>query len=593
MKKWFHTLSAQILNTLLWVFPYQLTVSILLAVLTALLNRIGLFFVASAGEAAITNGNYRVFFSRWQGWALLALGVLACALYICLDIGALIRITDLKIHGQKERILTSCMHSLKLLPKFFTPSGLLILLAVTFGVPLANIGFSITLTEGFYIPNVYSVDLMSNPVTSAIYDIGIACLAILITKGIFTIHFMVLQKDSAKNAFLHSAELTKSFFIRFLILFLLLTILFYGLGKGVDALFLTLPDWLISRYVSHTGIQRFLYLLFNLNGVIILFLFRVISTPLFMYLITRWYYRLLKQPAGFQEESLPSFLHQRKLRVIIPSALLAASIVLDVGFDTFFPLESQTEIIAHRAGGNLASENTMLALTKAEEAGTDGSEIDVQRTKDGQYIVFHDTTFRRLCGVSSAPSDLTYAEIQKLKVRNTTGNDLPDQPIPTLEQMLKQVSEIPGYQLYIELKGSTADAQMAEDVTALVKKYSLEERTVITSISYEPVAYIEENYPEMETGYIYHFSFGDIGSMNVDWLVIEEEVATDEEIAAIHQIGKKVSVWTVDSRSSIRHFLISDADSIITNQVDRSLEVKEELSQRTDLQRIQDVLLKK
>ncbi len=97
----------------------------------------------------------------------------------------------------------------------------------------------------------------------------------------------------------------------------------------------------------------------------------------------------------------------------------------------------------------------------------------------------------------------------------------------------------------------------------------------------------------METGYIYHFSFGDIGSMNVDWLVIEEEVATDEEIAAIHQIGKKVSVWTVDSRSSIRHFLISDADSIITNQVDRSLEVKEELSQRTDLQRIQDVLLKK
>ena len=101
------------------------------------------------------------------------------------------------------------------------------------------------------------------------------------------------------------------------------------------------------------------------------------------------------------------------------------------------------------------------------------------------------------------------------------------------------------------------------------------------------------NYPEMETGYIYHFSFGDIGSMNVDWLVIEEEVATDEEIAAIHQIGKKVSVWTVDSRSSIRHFLISDADSIITNQVDRSLEVKEELSQRTDLQRIQDVLLKK
>ncbi|MGN1388685.1 MAG: glycerophosphoryl diester phosphodiesterase membrane domain-containing protein, partial [Bulleidia sp.] len=276
MKKWFHTLSSQILNTLLWVFPYQLTVSILLAVLTAVLKRIGLFFVASAGEAAITNGNYRIFFSRWQGWALLALGVFACDLYICLDIGALIRITDLKLHGRKERILTSCMQSLKLLPKFFTPSGFLILLVVTFGVPLTNIGFSITLTEGFYIPNVYSADLMNNPVTRILYYAGVAFLAVLITKGLFTIHFMVLQKESPKNAFLHSAGLTKSFFLRFLLLFLGLTILFYGLGKGISALVLTLPDWLISAYVPIAGVQRFLYLLFNLNGVIILFLVRII-----------------------------------------------------------------------------------------------------------------------------------------------------------------------------------------------------------------------------------------------------------------------------------------------------------------------------
>ncbi len=593
MKKRFHTLSAQILNTLLWVFPYQLTVSILLALLTAALNRIGLFFVASAGEAAITNGNYRIFFSRWQGWALLALGVFACALYICLDIGALIRITDLKLHGRKERILTSCMQSLKLLPKFFTPSGFLILLGITFGVPLANLGFPITLTEGFYIPNVYSADLMSNPVTRILYDAGVACLAVLIAKGIFTLHFMVLQKDSPRNAFLHSSELTKSFFLRFLLLFLGLTILLYGLEEGISALFLSLPDWLITTYGPQAGVQRFLYLLFNLNGVLVLFLFQIIRTPLFMSLITRWYYLLLKQPAGSQEEALPALTQHRKLIWIIPSVLLAASIILDFGFDTFFPLKSETAIIAHRAGGNLASENTMLALSLAEKTGADGSEIDVQRTKDGQYIVFHDNTFRRLCGVSASPSDLTLKEIQKLRVRNTTSNDFPPQPIPTLEEMLQKTVQVPDYQLYIELKGSTADIQMAEDVTALVKKYGLEERTIITSISYEPVSYIEDRYPEIETGYIYHFSFGDIGAMNADWLVIEEELASDEEIAAIHQIGKKVSVWTVDRRSSLRHFLLSDADSIITNQVPRSLDVKEELSQRTDLERIQDVLLKK
>ncbi|GAB3961733.1 hypothetical protein GCM10027614_85420 [Micromonospora vulcania] len=46
-----------------------------------------------------------------------------------------------------------------------------------------------------------------------------------------------------------------------------------------------------------------------------------------------------------------------------------------------------------------AVENTVEAIESAAEAGADYSEIDIQETKDHQFVVFHDMTLRRLLAV--------------------------------------------------------------------------------------------------------------------------------------------------------------------------------------------------
>ncbi len=55
-----------------------------------------------------------------------------------------------------------------------------------------------------------------------------------------------------------------------------------------------------------------------------------------------------------------------------------------------FPEETDVKIIAHRGGGNEGNENTQSGLNAAWKAGAYGSEIDIQRTKDGYYVVNHD-----------------------------------------------------------------------------------------------------------------------------------------------------------------------------------------------------------
>ena len=107
---------------------------------------------------------------------------------------------------------------------------------------------------------------------------------------------------------------------------------------------------------------------------------------------------------------------------------------------------------------------------------------------------------------------------------------------------------------------------------------------MLISLKYDILEYIEQKYPEMQTGYLAFISFGQIENTPFDYLALEEEISTDETIAAIHDKGKKVMVWTVNEEDDIEYFMTSDADAIITDSVKLSGEKKEQLSKRTPLE---------
>ena len=72
------------------------------------------------------------------------------------------------------------------------------------------------------------------------------------------------------------------------------------------------------------------------------------------------------------------------------------------------------KVYAHRGYSGAYPENTMLAFRKAEEAGSDGIELDVQLTKDGQVVVIHDENVDRTTDGKGLVCDYTLAELQKL-----------------------------------------------------------------------------------------------------------------------------------------------------------------------------------
>ena len=74
------------------------------------------------------------------------------------------------------------------------------------------------------------------------------------------------------------------------------------------------------------------------------------------------------------------------------------------------------KIYAHRGASGYAPENTLRAFEMAADMGAYGVELDVQISKDGRLVVFHDDEMSRLTGYTGSIADYTYAELCRMPV---------------------------------------------------------------------------------------------------------------------------------------------------------------------------------
>lgn len=120
---------------------------------------------------------------------------------------------------------------------------------------------------------------------------------------------------------------------------------------------------------------------------------------------------------------------------------------------------------AHRGlhdNASEAPENSMAAFRKAVEAGL-GMELDVQVTKDGVPVIFHDFNLERICGVEGKVVNHTYEELQAYTLCHS------EERIPKLSDLLEMVDgRVP---LIVEIKAETADVSGCVIIDGLLRAY--------------------------------------------------------------------------------------------------------------------------
>ena len=107
-------------------------------------------------------------------------------------------------------------------------------------------------------------------------------------------------------------------------------------------------------------------------------------------------------------------------------------------------------------------ENSLEAFRLAARAGY-GAELDVQLTKDGQVVVFHDDTLDRVCGVHARVDEKSYDELRLLSLCGT------NQRIPLFSEVL-EVFNGRG-PLIVELKNGRRNRELCEKTYAILSDY--------------------------------------------------------------------------------------------------------------------------
>ena len=222
---------------------------------------------------------------------------------------------------------------------------------------------------------------------------------------------------------------------------------------------------------------------------------------------------------------------------------------------------------AHRGASEYCPENTFMSFYMGMQMGANGIETDVQKTKDGIPVLFHDRTLERMCGVDGGIGDYTWEELQRLDVKK---GDLCDK-IPTLEDFLAHFAHR-DITFAMELKGADVEA----DVADLIFRFHMENKCVVTSFSMDFLKRIKEIAPSLRVGYltktIDDSVIGTLLDMGAYEICPDGRMEIDADaVAEWHRMGLNVRAWGIADDEIMKRAYDAGVDGMTVNFPDRLL----------------------
>ncbi|WP_051633478.1 glycerophosphodiester phosphodiesterase [Bacillus sp. UNC41MFS5] len=156
---------------------------------------------------------------------------------------------------------------------------------------------------------------------------------------------------------------------------------------------------------------------------------------------------------------------------------------------------------AHRGASAYCPDNTMSSFRKAVELNAEMLELDVQLTKDGEVIVYHDFYLDKKTNGQGFVHKHTLAEIQQLDAGSWFSEKFSGEKIPAFEEVLAWSKD--KIWLNIELKQMEhLHEPLAQKVVQLVESYQMEEQVQIMSFNHASLVEVRKHSKEIITNVI-------------------------------------------------------------------------------------------
>jgi glycerophosphoryl diester phosphodiesterase len=230
------------------------------------------------------------------------------------------------------------------------------------------------------------------------------------------------------------------------------------------------------------------------------------------------------------------------------------------------------KVIGHRGASEDAPENTLSSVKESFKQGSDGVEIDIRLTKDNHVVCIHDKNSLRTSGEFLIISETKFNALKKLDVGSWKSKKWKNERIPLLEEVLKVIPD--KKEIFIEVKTGT---EIIEPLINALNRSNINLSDVsIISFNREVIKKIKSRMSEITGNLLIAFDpevnleqgLGDLlKSINADGVGAQNHQNLNSSLVKeVHNLRKKIHVWTVNDQEEANKFELMGINSITTNR---------------------------
>lgn len=517
--------------------------------------------------------------------AALLLLFVCMAFYTMIDISAVIFLLDQSCQKVSVNLIQTLWHAVRNACKVFRPENVWIAFVVLFLIPFLNIGVASGYVSSIAVPEFILDFIKGNWSLSILFLVAFTGLGALLLRWMYAFHYFTLEGCSFRKARQKSARLSKKHKLHDLAVLLGIQLLCYVLF-----LVLVLAGILFAVFLGSlfTKLQ-----LLSIVSAAVVWVFLAVAMLVMSALVTPISYACISilfyehkiecREEIFHEKAVAyrknpkrrKWLHLSEWVLFLVSVACCSFYLYNIyNHNISIQIEyiRTMEVTAHRGASREYPENTMSAFVGAKKLGADWVELDVQQSRDGQIFVHHDTNFSRTAGVSRNTWEMDAKEIRQLDVGSFFDSRFAGEQIPLLSEVIDfaKDNEI---RLNIEMKPTGHEQNFEQDVADLICQKQFEEQCVVTSQVYEVLETIKSYEPRIQTVYVMSLAYGNIETLSAaDHFSIEASSITEKMVSKVHNAGKQLYGWTVNTEESIERMIELNVDNIITDDVELAKE---------------------
>lgn len=522
------------------------------------------------GYTHITEQNIQSFMAHPFVISMIILLIMVILLCIYYEMGFLFLMAFHQQKGNRYRFLHIWQQLNRKVFSFFSVQVLFLVVYIALLLPLASWILPQTISQTISLPHFLTDEITNSRSGRLLYAAVVIVLIIVSIRSLLTLPIFTIQpKISILRSLIQSWRFSRRGLVLLLILLIMLLAGHLLVMLGITVIS-TLPLYLLERFMPSAALVTAGMTLAFLEMVFVV-LFSLLQAIFSQVMVAITYNTPILSKLRFT----PKFKKRRykPLSFIILIVFIVLSVMNTISLEksVYAP---DTKIIAHRGYTTGNVENTISGLVSAASAGADLIEIDIQQTADGEFVVFHDRTLRRLTGKNGAIANMTLGELKTLTIHANGFND----KISSLDDFI-EVAKALDVALLIELK---VHGKETEDVLPkLVEKlkvYKVLDTHYVQSSDLQMMAQLKKLAPNLRVGIVYALNIGPMVE-TVDFISLEESWITDQLIAELKQQKMDLFVWTLNKDHSLQEFIEKNVNGVITDLPDVALDIRTKQSE--------------